>query len=598
MAIKISLSGLKDEINNIRKDHPTFKDDAAFVFWFVLAYLVGIDNEQLARSSLTGKEGGRGGEKNIDAIYIDEKNKQCSIVQGKFHTLEGFAEKINDVLSFAGLGLLPWESKSLLETFYSKLDPIVLEKFRELVGCVKNKKYKLNLYYVTTGKCTDTIINQARVIVRQAGGPVNIRVVTLKDILNIFRDYLEIVTPHIPPLKLRVISEGVIQHEGVMHRFDPRTNIESWALSVCGYDVGEMYNRVGRRLFAKNIRGWLGHDTDINKSMAETIKKEPDNFWYYNNGVTIVCTNAEKTQSRGEDFIIIEGAQVINGQQTTITLSNSPSKDTNVLVKIIKIPRDYNNGDGYDKLVNSIVRATNWQNYIVPSDLVSNDYIQIFLEKELRKNGYQYIRKRMTKTEARSLFGQGYYQIDKREAAQAVAACLFDPVIVRKGKENLFEDPYYKSIFSSRQISFYLSKYWLMKLVQFAARGYPERAYAKWLVINFIWKNIHKDIESGYPEKKFRYACERGWRNEEEYWNTIIRPLNNAIVNVFRAALKFYRLNRGEGEEAKDISTFFLLSKLDVDFKKFWPSKRNSYRDEFNRNVKRFKKKFRELDIN
>ena len=84
---------------------------------------------------LTGKEGGRGGEKNIDAIYIDEKNKQCSIVQGKFHTLEGFAEKINDVLSFAGLGLLPWESKSLLETFYSKLDPIVLEKFRELVGC-------------------------------------------------------------------------------------------------------------------------------------------------------------------------------------------------------------------------------------------------------------------------------------------------------------------------------------------------------------------------------------------------------------------------------------------------------------------------------
>jgi hypothetical protein len=366
----ISFNELKDEIQSIRKRYPTFKDDSAFVFLFLYAYLV--DKEEVAKSSLTGKEGGRGGEKNIDAIYIDEKNKQCNIIQGKFHTSEGKGEKRNDILTFADLAFKSWESKSILEAFYAKLDPLALEKFKELVNCIKNKKYSLNLYYVTTGTCTDTIVNEAKSRVRQSEGTANIDIITYKQVLRLLKDYLDDITPHIHPIKLRIVSEGTIQHEGSLHRFDPRTKIESWVVSVCGYDISEIYSKVGKRIFAKNIRGWLG-DTDINESISETIKKEPDNFWYYNNGITIVCEDAKKEQQGGEDVIVVDGAQIINGQQTTRTLysNEKDSKDTNVLVKIIKIPRDEADID-YDKLINSIVRATNWQNYITPSDLVSN----------------------------------------------------------------------------------------------------------------------------------------------------------------------------------------------------------------------------------
>ena len=215
------------------------------------------------------------------------------------------------------------------------------------------------------------------------------------------------------------------------------------------------------------------------------------------------------------------------------------------MVKVIKIPRNVGEEEDFDRLVNSIVRATNWQNHIMPSDLVSNDSIQIFLEKELRKRGYQYIRKRMSKSEAKRFFGdQTYYQINKTEMAQALAACLFDPVIVRKGKEGSFQDPYYKQIFSSRSVSFYLPKYWLMKEVAYAARGYPNRAYAKWLVLNFGWDLLGKHINSGNSEKRFRYACEQ----EDEKVTT---PLNKALVDVFRAAMKFYQLNRGKEKKPK-----------------------------------------------
>lgn len=589
MKVKATISELKNEIGLIRKRYPVFKDDSAFVFWFLHAYLT--DKEDTAKNALTGKEGGRGGEKNIDAIFIDERAKQCNIIQGKFHTSEGFSEKRNDVLSFADLGLLPWAHKTVLETFYSRLDPIALERFKEAVSCVKNRKYALNLYYVTTGKCTDTVINEAEARIRQAEGKVNIYVITLRQVLNVFQNFLDDITPHIPPLKLKIVSEGMIQHEGLIHRFDPERKIESWVLSVCGQEIGQMYSKVGRRLFAKNIRGWLGSNTDINESIAETIKEEPYNFWYYNNGITIVCDDAKREARGGQDEIIIEGAQIINGQQTTRTLCDTDSKDTNVLVKIIKIPRDFENNGDYDELVNSIVRSTNWQNYISPSDLVSNDYIQVFLEREFRKKGYQYIRKKMSKSEARTLYGQGFTQIDKGELAQAIAACLFDPLIVRKGKERLFEDPYYKSIFGPTQLSFYLSKYWLMRQIQYAARGIPDRAYAKWLVLNFTWNNIAKDIGSGSAERHFRYACEQ---NE---WKRVLMPLHKALVHVFRAAIKFYRLNRGKGEEAKDISTFFQLSQLHNKFNDFWNSSKNTHRNEAKKYFEKFRQDLKRLEI-
>ncbi len=593
MVSKISLNELKNEIDLIRKRYPKLKDDSAFVFWFLSAYLV--DDESIALKSLTGKEGGIGGEKNIDAIFIDERAKQCNIIQGKFHITKA-SEKINDVTSFAYLGNLPWEHKTRLESFYSKLDPIALYKFREVVSCVKNKKYKLNLYYVTTGKCSETIVQEAKTIVRNAEGPVDIYITTLKKILNIFRDYLDDITPHVPPLKLRIISEGYIQHKGLIHRFDSKTKIESWVLSVCGKDIGNMYEKVGKRLFAKNIRGWLG-DTDINESISTTIKREPQNFWYYNNGVTIVCEDAKRETQSGEDVIIVDGAQIINGQQTTRTLNKDDSQNTNVLVKIIKIPRDFENGGDYDRLVNSIVRATNWQNYILPSDLVSNDYIQVYLEREFRKINYQYIRKKMSKSEAKTFYGMGYYQIDKRELAQAVGACVLeDPTVIRKGRERLFEDPHYKIIFQSEKLSFYLSKYWLMKIVGYISRGYPSRAYPKWIVLNFIWKNVSSIISSGVNEKRFRYICER-WNNDSNIGSKSLYPLNKAIENAFRSALKFHRLNRGKGEEAKDLSTFFQSRNLDEEFAKFWTSSKNTYRDNFNKNTKKFERLLNEIDI-
>jgi hypothetical protein len=110
------------------------------------------------------------------------------------------------------------------------------------------------------------------------------------------------------------------------------------------------------------------------------------------------------------------------------------------------------------------------------------------LEMELRKFGYAYLRKRQAKSAAKRFVGQHYTMITKEELAQAVAACELDPVTVRsEGKEGLFEEQYYPKIFPTSEPLYYLIRYWLMREVRYASAGYPERAYAKWLILNFMW---------------------------------------------------------------------------------------------------------------
>ena len=94
-----------------------------------------------------------------------------------------------------------------------------------------------------------------------------------------------------------------IDVNGVMQRYDKAGEIESWAFSMRGSDIGYLYETSGTRLFARNIRGFLGKTTKVNNSMKATLKNEPEKFFYYNNGVTIICDRAEKISKKGRGII-------------------------------------------------------------------------------------------------------------------------------------------------------------------------------------------------------------------------------------------------------------------------------------------------------
>lgn len=122
-----------------------------------------------------------------------------------------------------------------------------------------------------------------------------------------------------------------------------------------------------------------------------------------------------------------------------------------------------------------------------------------------------------------------------------------------------------------------------MRQTSYAARGYPERAYAKWLTLNFAWKELDPLCQKRGHATAFREACERDTAE-------VVVPLQRALNAVFVAALRFYRANRGSGPTALDVSLFFKRRDRHKEFARFWRASENTARPAFDRAWARFRK--------
>jgi hypothetical protein len=552
-------SDLRRELAHVSERHPRLQDDEVFILWFLRAYVT--EDEQLAARSLTGGAGDKG----LDAVLIDEKDKFAILVQGKFrHRLSAKSEHRGDVIGFAGIAGVVCGPKEQFDSFCKGMREEAAARLAEVRDRVKARHYRLRLKYVTLGRCSDLLLGEAERLVRRADADVDFELVDGRQLLLCLRDYLDGVAPPVPSLDLEM--ETGTSGTPLLRRFDAETNIESWVFSMQGDVVGELFRKTGPSIFARNVRGFLGM-TDINRGMDETIDREPDYFWYYNNGITVVCDKAEAKGSQGRDVLRVSNPQIINGQQTTRTLAAAGQRaaKASVLVRVISVPRDpHEDTETFEGLVSRIVAATNWQNAIRPSDLMANDRRQIEIERSLGKHNYYYLRKRMKKGEARrAMGGRRWTIIRKDELAQAVAACEFDSSVLRtEGKEGLFDERWYGRIFPNSDPFYYLTRYWLMRDVSYHARGYPNRAYAKWLVLHFMWAHVAPSVRArAFAEVMVADSTTGG---------PATHRLDQAIEIVFNAALAFYRETRGKGPTAKDISTFFRKKGLDSEFSAFW----------------------------
>jgi hypothetical protein len=350
-----------------------------------------------------------------------------------------------------------------------------------------------------------------------------------------------------------------------------------------GSAIAELFKAGGIRLFARNIRGFIGEGTPVNRGISNTLLREPDHFFYYNNGITIVCDHAEKRSHVGRDLLRVTNPQIINGQQTCRMLAayEKESAAASVLVKVMQVPRDDGRSpEAFERLVSAIVAGTNWQNAIKPADLMSNDRRQIDLERALRKVGYAYLRKRQTKGEIRAQFGGKRYRIIKKEElAQAMAGCELDPVVARSGKDNLFAEDLYETVFGLTEPEAYLARYWLFYEVTYWAKGYSQRGYLKWLVLGFVWKQLSPHVNTRTAMRRFRQACERQARS-------VVDPLGTAIERAYAAAFKYYTSQKGRGAKAIDISLFFRSKRgRHREFANYWTPRVNPGRRAFDRAI-------------
>ena len=567
---------LARELADIRERFPVLQADQLFVAWFLRAFLT--EGEQDAVNSLTGGSGDKG----VDAVHVDDQARAVSIVQGKYRA-SGKRENRSDIVAFAQLANELTAPSKDYARFARDLSADVNAHLAKARQRVTEREYALNLYFVTLGKVGPLQVKEAARIVSAANLESSIDIIDGRRVKLMLSDYLDGVAPPVPTLDLEMEAGNGVEITGAYHRYDAHTDIESWVFSMTAGAIGDLYERASNRLFARNIRGFLGSN-EINRGMAATLAKTPQYFWYFNNGITLVCDHAEQIASHGRSVLRVSNPQIINGQQTTRVLASQArtASKASVSVRVVRIPRGETYGaERFDLLVTKIVAATNWQNAIRPSDLMSNDRRQIEIDRLVRKLGYYYIRKRQTKGEARRAAGsRQFLLIKKDEFAQAVASCDLDPADVRAGKERLFEERFYGKVFPTADPTYYLTRYWLMRIVGYAARGFPQRAYAKWLVLNFLWSKLAPALTTRTAKMAFIEMCER---NDRSLGHAV-----RAADVVSSAALAFYRQRRGKGPRAIDVSRFFARRSLPEQFGTFWKGPANRFRQSFSRVWRRF----------
>jgi hypothetical protein len=571
----IRIDTLRREVEELHEAYPKWTLDNAFVHWFVQAFLVA--DRDAAAHCVTGVSHDKG----VDGIYIDESASKVFVLQGKFHLgAKPPLEPRSHVIAFSQLARTLTGGDQQYRSYRERIDPVVGQRLDEARSRLRRRNFALHLYYVTTGKCSGPLKAEAEAEVSQVTGIASVSILDRNEILALLIDYLGGAAPPVPYLDLRIDSRGIVGSDGVIQRYDPGSGIESWILTMSGREVAALYERAGDRLFARNIRGFLG-DTAINEGMQDTLKHEAEHFWYFNNGITIVCDTARKTAERGEAILRVTNPQVINGQQTTRMLHVVASRHASVLIRVISVARTPERGSAeFEKLVSNIVQATNWQNHILASDLRANDERQVALQRDLAKWRYHYMRKRQTKKEARRLLGnQHWFWIKKDELAQVVGACECDPFLVRSGKEGLFKPPYYDRIFDGRAVREYLAMYWLGRVVKYHGKGHPDRAYAKWLVLNFLWSKIGPLLRPKIAADHFRSIC------EHNRWSP---ALDEAAKLVYASVMSFFRDKRGKGTQALDVSTFFYRPHLHTRFPSYWNRSKNRHRARFQKKVKQF----------
>jgi hypothetical protein len=145
--------------------------------------------------------------------------------------------------------------------------------------------------------------------------------------------------------------------------------------------------------FDTNVRDFQG-DADVNKAIGETLLTSTNQFWWLNNGITIVTTKI----GGHEHELAIDDPQIVNGLQTSqkifdhfasrLDLLRTDQRE--LLIRVIQV--------NDSKTQDDIIEATNSQTKVAPSSFwatktIHRDIETVFQNANLfydrRKNSYR-----------------------------------------------------------------------------------------------------------------------------------------------------------------------------------------------------------------
>lgn len=157
---------------------------------------------------------------------------------------------------------------------------------------------------------------------------------------------------------LNLMDDG----QKLVHGFE-----KSLVVSISAKSLKEIYQKYATKgLFSSNLRYYV-KSAKIDKEIKNSIISEPENFWYFNNGIIITCSHYEIRNNE----ILLENFSIVNGGQTTNLIGNTVfEKDFSILCKVI-LPQTEDEETNQDFL-GRVAETSNTQKPIKARDLIAN----------------------------------------------------------------------------------------------------------------------------------------------------------------------------------------------------------------------------------
>lgn len=344
---------------------------------FVIHALCGCDIPTACRSITDGAD-----DNGIDSIYISKSTLTIYLVQSKW-IHNGIGEpSLGDTTKFI-TGI-----KSLINCNFSEFNAKTQSIADDIKWVLSTPGSKLISCLAYTGN-SDLATHSKRELDK-----------LLKEV-NDSSEYMTIIQinqKEIYRLLIEVTSGSPINTEVELRhwgRVDEPS--EAYYGQMSGEKIHALWNEHGQRILAKNIRNSLG-DTDVNNSIRDTILFSPQDFWYFNNGITLTAKRINKLLiggvHRDVGKFFCEDISIVNGAQTISTIGRTNQSDKSQL-ESISVPARIISLEGREELFGEkITKSNNLQNKIEMSDFISLDENQIRLKQELSLEGINYSIKR------------------------------------------------------------------------------------------------------------------------------------------------------------------------------------------------------------
>ena len=385
---------------------------------FAIANLADLTPAQAANSIVNGEN-----DNGIDAIYFDRMKKLLLLVQAK----AGNAPNMGDNKKFCeGIRDLVHQRFQKFNDGFARLQQDVEDALNtngvKIVGCNIYLDESLSSHVITD-------LNQ------------------LKSELNQFDQRFEWQDLNIS------ITHGWLTSKQAIAPVDVVLTLENWHCLdqprrafyglVKASEMASLYQHHNKSLFEKNIRYYLGAE-DVNLAIAETVKEQPSELFYLNNGLTITCSvislpsghKQESTQFTLKNFSVVNGAQTVGAIASVYNANGSISDDAKLLVTIIEV------GAETDNIGEKITGARNTQNAVRDVYFAALDSNQERLRQECMVSNIVY--------EYRPSAERTQDAITIEQAAVALACFSGDTEIVVAAKREISQlyKRYYDILFS------------------------------------------------------------------------------------------------------------------------------------------------------